>query len=74
MQTSANKRRMKSILALTLLLMCTLIVRQTGRGTLWRAPTRIVQAAGQSADPRLKPAYRFEKGGWIYVHLEGTPG
>ena len=32
------------------------------------------QSAGKPADPRLKPAYRFEKGGWIYVHLEGTPG
>jgi hypothetical protein len=32
------------------------------------------QAAGKPADPRLKPAYRFEKGGWVYVHLEGTPG
>src|SRR5260370_17616551 len=25
-------------------------------------------------DPRLKPAWRFEEGGWIYVHLEGDPG
>src|SRR5712664_3742600 len=25
-------------------------------------------------DPRLKPASRFEQGGWIYVHLEGDPG
>lgn len=24
-------------------------------------------------DPRLKGAYRFERGGWIYVHLQGTP-
>jgi hypothetical protein len=24
-------------------------------------------------DPRMKGAYRFEEGGWIYVHLEGTP-
>jgi hypothetical protein len=24
-------------------------------------------------DPRLKPALRFEEGGWIYVHLEGEP-
>jgi Phospholipase B len=23
--------------------------------------------------PRLKGAYRFEKGGWIYVHLQGSP-
>lgn len=24
-------------------------------------------------DPRLAKAYRFENGGWIYVHLEGAP-
>jgi hypothetical protein len=30
--------------------------------------------ASESADPRLKAAYRFEEGGWIYVHLEGSPG
>jgi Phospholipase B len=26
-----------------------------------------------SSDPRLHGAYRFERGGWIYVHLEGSP-
>jgi Phospholipase B len=26
-----------------------------------------------SADPRLKGAYRFERGGWVFVHLEGDP-
>ncbi len=26
-----------------------------------------------SDDPRLAKAYRFERGGWIYVHLEGSP-
>lgn len=24
-------------------------------------------------DPRLKHAYRFQQGGWTYVHLEGAP-
>ena len=24
-------------------------------------------------DPRLAKAYRFDRGGWIYVHLEGAP-
>jgi hypothetical protein len=24
-------------------------------------------------DPRLQKAYRFEQGGWIYVHLQGSP-
>src|ERR1700687_5193409 len=26
-----------------------------------------------SNDPRLKGAYSFERGGWVYVHLEGDP-
>ncbi len=26
-----------------------------------------------SSDPRLAGAYRFERGGWVYVHLEGDP-
>jgi hypothetical protein len=25
-------------------------------------------------DPRLKGAYTYERGGWVYVHLEGDPG
>jgi hypothetical protein len=26
-----------------------------------------------SDDPRLQGAYRYERGGWVYVHLEGDP-
>src|SRR5208337_4637650 len=26
-----------------------------------------------SSDPRLKTTYSFERGGWVYVHLEGDP-
>ena len=29
--------------------------------------------AAQAADARLAGAYRFERGGWIYLHLQGTP-
>jgi hypothetical protein len=29
--------------------------------------------ARKSDDPRLAKAYRFERDGWIYVHLEGAP-
>ena len=43
--------------------------------------TAVVHAARKPAttqepsakDPRLGNAYRFERGGWSYVHLEGTP-
>src|ERR1700679_3606849 len=31
------------------------------------------QDTAKAADARLKAAYRFERGGWIYVHLEGSP-
>jgi hypothetical protein len=30
-------------------------------------------AAGGNSDPRLEKGYRFQKGGWTYVHLEGSP-
>ncbi len=35
----------------------------------------VVASSPQNAapDPRLQNAYRFEEGGWIYVHLEGAP-
>ncbi len=26
-----------------------------------------------ASDPRLKATYSFERGGWVYVHLEGDP-
>jgi hypothetical protein len=29
--------------------------------------------AGPEADSKAWPGYRFEKGGWTYVHLEGSP-
>ncbi|MGA2904405.1 MAG: C45 family peptidase [Candidatus Korobacteraceae bacterium] len=31
------------------------------------------QDAGKGDEARLKGAYRFERGGWVYVHLEGAP-
>src|SRR5262249_53556871 len=31
------------------------------------------QSSGTNANPRLAKAYRFQKGGWTYVHLEGSP-
>jgi hypothetical protein len=31
------------------------------------------QDATKSDEARLKAAYRFERGGWVYVHLEGAP-
>jgi len=40
-----------------------------------RVISTTVVAAGKppSGDPRLVGSYRFERGGWSYVHLSGTP-
>src|SRR5579872_4299948 len=32
----------------------------------------VVGGTGAS-DPRLEKSYRFQQGGWTYVHLEGAP-
>lgn len=38
------------------------------------AATAISMAsAGETSDARLNGAYKFNEGGWTYVHLEGTP-
>ena len=38
------------------------------------AAARAVASGAQGAVPeQVRGAYRFEKGGWIYVHLEGSP-
>src|SRR5580765_4806862 len=29
--------------------------------------------AANPSDARMKKAYRFQEGGWTYVHLEGSP-
>ena len=37
-------------------------------------PAAASSAKSQSAsDPRLEKSYRFQQGGWTYVHLEGSP-
>ena len=38
------------------------------------AVVSVAAAATQApSDPRLEKAYRFQRGGWTYVHLEGAP-
>jgi hypothetical protein len=36
-------------------------------------PIAIHAASPASSDPRLQGAYKFNEGGWTYVHLQGTP-
>src|SRR5271170_6812679 len=59
-------------------------IRPSMKASMYR-PSAVLQAAviflvsvtsvfGQAAkDPRLAGAYSFDRGGWKYVHLEGTP-
>jgi hypothetical protein len=37
------------------------------------APLELAGNAAAADDPRLAGSYRFERGGWIYVHLQGGP-
>jgi hypothetical protein len=54
---------------------CVLVV-SWGKLHLASAPAaeaRTTAAPAPSPDARLKGAYRFERGEWIYLHLEGSP-
>ncbi|HEY4899622.1 MAG TPA: C45 family peptidase [Terriglobales bacterium] len=53
-----------------LMTMFVLVTCALGGATMLAASS---QVAGQADAARLKPAYRFERSKWIYVHLEGTP-
>src|ERR1700677_5373394 len=44
-----------------------------GAGQKAQASTSGTEAQRNSDDARLAKSYRFERGGWIYVHLEGVP-
>jgi hypothetical protein len=39
----------------------------------WFGSSPAMPAAGANADEQLQGSYRFERNGWIYVHLEGPP-
>ena len=56
---------MKSKLFKALLLGLTLLCGSQFRFGQWKPPI--------AEDDRLKGSYRFERNGWIYVHLEGAP-
>ena len=37
------------------------------------ASAAVAAQSSSTSDPRLEKAYRFQRGGWTYVHLEGSP-
>ena len=54
------------------------MLKQLVRGGVVAAAMVVVACAAQGAiagqpDARLQKAYRFQQGGWTYVHLEGSP-
>src|SRR5580692_3131039 len=59
-----------------------LTTHNSGANVMRLAPLLVLAAASMdvfavsssnSADPRLAGSYKFNEGGWTYVHLEGTP-
>jgi hypothetical protein len=72
-----NRNHLPPALTIVLgLALCAAQLLVIGKRHIARAAELSAQPAGQnySDDPRLAKAYRFERGGWIYVHLEGSPG
>jgi len=71
----------RRIVALSVLLLGTGLLWVAGRSTNDAENAKNDQEATLAAnreraasnDPRLKGAYRFEQGGWVYVHLQGDP-
>src|SRR5215467_2732786 len=54
--------RSARLLAFCLVVFCALSVLASAK-----------QEAAKGDEARLKGAYRFARGGWVYVHLEGAP-
>ena len=71
----------RRIVALSVLLVGTGLLWVMGRSNNDEANAKNDQEATLAAnreraasnDPRLKGAYRYEQGGWVYVHIEGDP-
>jgi hypothetical protein len=49
------------------------VLRAIAKANAQRRPAASTTPAMADRDPRLAGAYRFEDGGWVYVHLEGAP-
>jgi len=61
---------------MTRVLVCAVLCLMMVAATLSASPTDTSSASGalaQGNDPRLAKAWRFERDGWVYLHLEGSP-
>ena len=75
-----NLRHMRLPLSLLAILLASSAVGFVAARLLALNDVQTAHAAGAapeaqkgSDDPRLAKSYRFDRGGWIYVHLEGSP-
>ena len=71
MQTNRNRLPLALLAIFGLALSAAQLLVVSRRQIAHAATARPISQA--SDDPRLAKAYRFERGGWTYVHLEGTP-
>ena len=60
------------VMAVTLCL-CLVALYMVKRDSQQIAATVAASSRSGANDPRLAGAYRFERGKWTYVHLQGTP-
>src|SRR5437868_14330021 len=56
-----------------LFLLALVVVAALALLVLSNARVQAKAAQAKNTDARLQKAWRFERGGWTYVHLEGTP-
>ena len=67
-----SEHNVRSLLLLTLLVIGAValgLLALSGR----YSPMQAQQTTSKAGDPRLRKAWRFQRGGWTYVHLEGPP-
>ena len=54
-------------------MVCAALALRAGRPAIGRQQQSAASESSEQADARLAKAWRFERGGWIFVHLEGKP-
>jgi hypothetical protein len=71
---SASVRRFAAVLIVVAgAVLLWLAGRSTGDAAAAKNERDAVLEQAHDRDPRLKGSYRIERGGWVYVHLEGDP-
>lgn len=72
MASGRNRLSLTILMALGSMALAVLIPLVAQRQVAQAAPPAVTAQRG-GVDQQVSKAYRFERGGWIYVHLEGAP-